>query len=715
MSEDHSTHKSTDHHSEMKSKKLKEAKIHSNMNHNSANPGDMKSDHKDHSDHQSKEDHGDHGNQENHHEMMVKDFRQRFIISVLLSLPVLILSPLIQEFLGYTIEFSGVEYVLLAFSVVIYIYGGWPFFKGLREEIEQRQPGMMTLVALAISVSFIYSGAVVLFLTEGKFFFWELVTLIDIMLLGHWIEMRSVLGASRALKELAKLIPAEAHRITGNNGEIEDIPTEQLQAGDVVLIKPGEKVPVDGTIIKGETSVNEAAITGESRPISKSEDDEVIGGSVNGEGSVRVRVEKTGKDTYLQQVMNLVEEAQQTRSRAQDLANRAAFYLTIIAISAGLITFFGWIAVGGSTLFALERMVTVMVITCPHALGLAVPLVVSVSTSLSAKNGVLVRDRQSFERSRNIDKIIFDKTGTLTTGNFGVSEILTFGQLSHEEVLEITASLETESEHSLATAIVKYAREEKDMELREIDNFSSIPGKGIEGTVDGTSYKVVSPAYLEENKLTYNHNKVEPLHEAGKTVVFLLQDDVVLGALALSDIIREDSKQTISRLKELGIEPIMLTGDNEKVASYVAKELGISTYYAEVLPDEKADVVKKVKSDGSIVAMVGDGVNDAPALVTADIGYPIGSGTDVAIESADIILVKDNPLDILNAIKLSKNTYKKMQQNLAWATGYNAIALPLAAGVLYKLGILLSPAVGAALMSLSTVIVAINARFLKLN
>jgi len=569
---------------------------------------------------------------------------------------------------------------------------------------------MMTLIGLAISIAYLYSTAVV-FGFEGDLLYWELSTLVGIMLLGHWIEMRSVMSASSALEELAELLPGEAHRVK-DDGSTENVTVDELQQGDKVLIKPGEKVPADGKVMKGESSVNEAMLTGESKPVNKTKGDEVIGGSVNEKGSLTVQISKTGDDSFLSQVMNLVEEAQQSKSRTQDLANRAAFWLTIIAITAGLLTFGAWIFFTGQSFdFAMNRTVAVMVITCPHALGLAIPLVVSRSTSIAATNGFLIRDRAAFEQARNLDAVIFDKTGTLTEGVFTVTNILNFNdQLSDEKILKYAASLEKNSEHPLAKGILEKADETWDP-----DEFDSITGQGIEGKVNGKSVKVVSPGFVKEQEMDYPKEDVEEISSQGKTVVFVIIEDELAGAIALGDEIRESSKNAINALHDMGIECIMLTGDNQQTAKYVANELGIDQVFAEVLPDEKADKVKEVQEQGKLVAMTGDGVNDAPALATADIGIAIGAGSDVAVETGDIVLVKNNPEDVTALIKLSKSTYRKMVQNLWWASGYNIGAIPLAAGVLFAWGVILSPAVGAILMSLSTVIVAVNARFLKME
>ncbi|MBD3243225.1 MAG: cadmium-translocating P-type ATPase, partial [Chitinivibrionales bacterium] len=597
----------------------------------------------------------------------------------------------------------------LGLSTAVYFYGGWPFLKGFLKEVKKRQPGMMTLIAVAVSVAYFYSASVVLGI-RGKVFFWELVTLIDIMLLGHWIEMKSVMGASRALEELAKLMPSEAHLIE-DSGATEDVRVEELKEGDKVLVKPGEKIPVDGTITEGETSVNESMLTGESKPVHKGAGEKVVGGSVNGEGSVQVSVEKTGEDSYLSQVITMVRSAQQGKSRTQNFADRAAAWLTAIALTAGAITLVVWLlGFGREFVFALERTVTVMVITCPHALGLAIPLVVAVSTGLSASRGLLIRQRNAFERARDLQAIVFDKTGTLTLGTFGVTDVASLGNdMDEQTVLAYAASVEANSEHPIAKGIVEKAGDNR----HPVKNFSAITGRGAQGTVQGKQVKVVSPNFVDEKGLRYDEQKVERLRQGGKTVVFVVVDDKVTGAIALSDIVRDESKQAVAKLKNMGIRCMMVTGDNEEVAEAVARELGLDEYFASVLPDKKVDKVKEVQSRGVVTAMVGDGINDAPALAQADVGIAIGAGTDVAAETADIILVRSNPMDVVSVVALSKATYRKMLQNLAWATGYNVIAIPLAAGVLYNWGILLNPAAGALLMSISTVIVAVNARFLK--
>ena len=646
-----------------------------------------------------------------HHTHMIADFRKRFWISMVLTVPILLLSPMIQRLINLEnlLSFEGSKYILFLFSSIVFFYGGYPFLKGMIDELKKMIPGMMTLIAIAVSVAYFYSSVVVLGL-DGKIFFWELATLIDIMLIGHWIEMKSVMGASKALESLAKLMPSDAHKML-DNGTVVDVPLNELKPGDKILIKPGDKIPSDGLVVSGQSSVNEAMLTGESKPVMKKVEDNVIGGTVNGEGSLEVIVKKTGKDSFLSQVIELVKEAQESKSKTQDLASRAAFWLTIIAITGGIATLTYWITFGHQTFaFALERMVTVMVITCPHALGLAVPLVVAVSTAISASNGLLIRNRTAFEVARNINAIIFDKTGTLTKGEFGITDIISFDtNLIENEIVKFAASVEMHSEHPIAQGIVKSTDN-----TFEVRNFKAIPGKGATGIADNKTVMVVSPGYLRDKNINIDDTRIEEFHSQGKTVVFLLINDELKGAIALADIIREESKEAISKFKKLGIKTIMLTGDNKKVAKWVAEELGLDDYFAEVLPHQKSEKVKEIQSNGYVVAMTGDGVNDAPALAQADVGIAIGTGTDVAVETADIILVKSNPLDVLAIIKLAKATYKKMVQNLVWASGYNAFAIPLAAGVLYSFGILLSPAAGAALMSLSTVIVAINAKLLKI-
>lgn len=645
-----------------------------------------------------------------HHATMIADFKKRFWISLIVSMPILIFSPMIQHLLGIRdiLQFGGENYLLFALSSFVFFFGGWPFLKGIYEEIKKLQPGMMTLIALAITVAYVYSSVVAFGLT-GEIFFWELATLIDIMLLGHWIEMRSILSASRALEELAKLLPNVAHKILGN-GEIVDVELNLITVGDKILIKPGEKIPSDGDVVDGRSSVNESMLTGESKPVTKKIGDEIIAGAINGEGSLTVQIKRVGKDTFLSKVIELVKEAQESKSKTQNLANRAALILTLIAIFVGLLTFFIWTFLTTQNLsFALERTVTVMVIACPHALGLAVPLVVAVSTGLAARNGFLIRNRTAFENARNINAIVFDKTGTLTEGNFGVTDVLSFDpNFEKEEILKYAAALETNSQHPIAKGILDAAHD-----TYKVEEFDSITGKGVHGKVNSKNVFVVSPGYLSDKDFTYDSGAVSALQKKGKTVVVVIIDQKVIGAIGLGDKIRAESKAAIERLQSMGVKCLMLTGDNKATAEYVAAELGLDEFIAEVLPGQKSSKIKEIQQRGLIVAMTGDGVNDAPALAQADVGIAIGAGSDVAVETADIILIKNNPDDVASVIALAKATYKKMIQNLWWATGYNTIAIPLAAGILFSYGILLSPALGAVFMSLSTVIVSINAKLLK--
>lgn len=646
------------------------------------------------------------------HAMMVKDFQTRFWISLVLTVPVLALSPMIQEFFGVpgVFSFKGDTYVVFCFASIIYLYGGRPFLKGLWQEVNQKQPGMMTLIGVAITAAYVYSSFVV-FGLQGNVFFWELATLIDIMLFGHWIEMRSVMGAGKALEQLASLIPDMAHKV-GDDGSIEDVSTHTLKKGDKCLVKPGEKVPGDGVILKGITSMNESMLTGESKPVSKHVGDKAIGGAINGEGSIVIEIQKTGEESFVFGVVKLVREAQASKSKTQDIANRAAVWLTVIALGGGVLTFSIWmLATTEGLSFAMERAVTVMVIACPHALGLAVPLVVAVSTSIAATHGLLIRNRTAFEQARNIQAIIFDKTGTLTKGEFGITDIVVFDQKYTEaDLINLAGSIEKYSEHPIAKGIVREAKH-----LWEAENFHAISGKGAEGNVQGKSIKVVSPGYLREAKINVSNPAIEELKTQGKTVIFVLINGSLAGAIALADIIRPEAKKAVSLLKGMGIQCMMLTGDNAQVAKWVADQIGLDEYFAEVLPDQKAEKIKEVQSRGLIVAMTGDGINDAPALAQADVGIAIGAGTDVAIETADIILVKSNPMDVAAILGLARSTYQKMIQNLLWATGYNIFAIPAAAGAFYAWGIVLTPALGAVFMSLSTIICAVNSKLLRLK
>jgi Cu2+-exporting ATPase len=669
-----------------------------------AHKNDQEENHKAHKNHN-----GNQSSHHNHHEMMIKDFKRRFFVSLVVTVPLLVLSPMIQEWTGISIIFAGSNYILFGLASFVYFYGGWPFLKGLIEELKEKRPGMMTLIAMAISVAYIYSTATV-FGLSGNDFFWELATLIDIMLLGHWIEMRSVLSASNALEELAELMPNTAHLI--KDGETIDVEINQLKKEDIILIKPGEKIPADGIIVKGSSSINQSMLTGESKPVEKTKGDKVIGGSINNDGSLEVEVQGTGEDSYLSKVIDLVKSAQESKSKTQNLADKAAFWLTIVALTAGFTTLIVWYLITKDFTFAIARMATVMVITCPHALGLAIPLVVAASTAQSAKNGLLIKNRTQFENSRKIDTLVFDKTGTLTYGEFGVNFIEIFvDNYSEEEVIEVAATLESNSEHPIATGIIE---KQKELGLSSLDmeDFEAIKGKGVKGRIDGKDAMVVSPGYLKESNIEVPRDL--PAHDVS-TNVFLLVDGKLIAAIGLSDKIREESYNAIKRLKKEGIKTWMLTGDNESTAKQVSDELGLDGYFAEVLPDQKQEKIKDLQSQGSFVAMTGDGVNDAPALAQADVGIAVGSGTDVAAETADIVLVNSNPEDVVALIDFGKATYRKMRQNLIWATGYNVIAIPLAAGVLSGVGIVISPAIGAILMSLSTIIVAINAKLLKLE
>jgi Cu2+-exporting ATPase len=645
------------------------------------------------------------------HETM---FRNRFWVSLVLSIPVLLYSQALQNWLSFSIpEFPGSQWIVPIFSVIIFIYGGIPFLQMAVPEIQQRIPGMMALISLAISVAFIYSLGTTFF-SIGESFYWELVTLIDVMLLGHWMEMRSVRQASGALDELAKLMPDTAERIKPDQ-TTEIIPVSALRDGDLVLVRPGETIPADGQVETGESSVNESMITGESRPVDKGTGSSVIAGTINSDGSLRIKVTATGDQTALAGIMRLVAEAQQSKSRTQLLADRAAAWLFYGALLTAFLTAIAWVAAVGFNVEALRRVVTVLVIACPHALGLAIPLVVAISTSMGAQNGILVRDRLALEAARELDVIIFDKTGTLTQGEFGVVGMETAFEWDKDRALALAAAVEGDSEHLIARGIRRKAEERK-LNLPKATRFEAIKGRGVRAQINDDTAYVGGPRLLEKLGLSLPEDlAVFTIQSGGKghTVVYLIYNQIVIGAFAVADVIRQESKSTIQRLNDLGIEVVMLTGDSNEVASVVAGELDITRFFAEVLPEDKDKYVTLLQAEGKRVAMVGDGVNDAPALTRADVGIAIGSGTDVAVESAGLILVKSNPLDVVRIVELSRATYRKMIQNLVWATGYNVVALPLAAGVLAPWGILLSPAIGALLMSLSTVIVAINAQFLR--
>lgn len=655
--------------------------------------------------------HAGHGGHD--HGAMVADYRRRFWLVLALTPPILLLSPMIQHWLGIaeTLAFPGDRYVIFVLSSIAYIYGGWPFLTGFTSELRKRQPGMMTLISIAISAAYFFSVAVT-FGFPGEELYWELVTLIAIMLLGHWIEMRSVMGASRALEELVRLLPDSATRIRAD-GTSEEVPISTLHPGDKVIVRPGAKVPVDGQIIEGSSGFNEAMLTGESRPVTKGVGAAAIGGAINGASAVTIKVTATGDATYLSQVIELVKKAQATRSRTQDVANRAAAWLTYIALIVGSGTLFvWWLFLDAPLEFAIERMVTVMVVACPHALGLAVPLVVAVSTSLSAGNGLLIRDRAAFERARNLNAVVFDKTGTLTEGRFGISDIVLLADGDENEELSFAAAAESQSEHPIAHGIVAEAKD-RGIPIPKATDVSNITGEGIVAKVDGQDVRIVSPGHLARQGNAIAHNSLKHLEGQGKTVVVLVRDGEPRALFALADIVRPESKEAIAELKSLGISSIMLTGDAEGVAKTVSEELGITEYFAEVLPDQKSQKIEELQARRLSVAMVGDGVNDAPALVVADLGIAIGAGTDVAVESADVVLVRSDPRDVGAILGLSRATYRKMVQNLAWATGYNAIAIPMAAGITFGTGFMMTPAVAAVFMSASTIIVAINAQFLR--
>ncbi len=653
--------------------------------------------------HSGHEDHGD------HHAMMVEDFRKRFFVSLVLMVPILLLSPMIQMFIGVDWSFQGDKYILFGLSTILFFYGGWPFLTGAVDEFKKKSPAMMMLIALAIIVAYIYSSATVFWL-EGDDFFWELATLIVIMLLGHWIEMKSVVGASKALEELVKLMPETAHLIAAD-GSTTDVPVENLKAGDRVLVKPGEKVPIDGRVYEGSSSVNESMLTGESVPVEKSTGDEVVGGSINGEGVLKFDVTRTGDETFLSQVIKLVRDAQASKSNTERLADLAARWLFFIAVIAGTITFIVWMLVSKDLSLAVEHAVTVIIISCPHALGLAIPLVTAVSTNIGARKGLLIRNRTAFEEARKVNAIVFDKTGTLTEGAFGITDVRPV-TVSEEELLTIAYSVELNSEHPIALGIVEEA-EKRGLARLDVTDYQNITGQGLQAKVNGREIRIVSPGLVREAGIAFDEADYENLAGQGKTVVFVLDGKTLLGYIALSDIVRESSIEAVEKLKEMGVESIMLTGDNQKVANYVAEILNIDKVYAEVLPQDKVSIIEELQKQGKVVAMTGDGVNDAPSLAKSDLGIAIGAGTDVAIETADVILVRSNPLDVLSILKLSRATYRKMVQNLFWAVIYNVIAIPLAAGVLVNQGISIPPALAAVLMSLSTIIVAINARLLK--
>lgn len=639
-------------------------------------------------------------------------FKKKFWLSLALTLPVLLFSTTVQSWFGLNLSFAGSEFIPAIFGIILFWYGGLVFLRSARIEIAGRQPGMMTLISMAITVAFTYSLAITLHLVSGMDFWWELATLITIMLLGHWLEMASVKRAQGALNELAKLLPDEAELVTGDSTK--KVAVMELKVGDIVLVRPGAKVPADGEVTKGTSSVNEAMLTGESKAVHKAPKSQVIAGTINGMSALTIRINKVGDDTALAGIMKLVADAQSTKSKTQILADRAASYLTFIALGAAVATWLGWgLFTDASFGFILARIVTVLIIACPHALGLAVPLVTSISTTLASKNGLLVKQRLALEAARNVDVVLFDKTGTLTKGEQGVIDVITSG--NQRELLSLAAAVENDSEHPIARAIVASAKQ-KGIAMASSSKSSALAGRGAQATIDGSVVYVGGPSLIKELRLAIPESiakSAELASKNGSTVVYVIKNKTVLGAIVLADVIREESKEAVAILHGMGKRVAMLTGDAEGVAAWVAKELGIDEYFAEILPENKAEIVKKLQSDGSRVAMVGDGVNDAPALTQAEVGIAIGAGTDVAIESAGIVLIGSDPRGVAKTITLSKVTYRKMMQNLAWATGYNAFAIPLAAGVTFSLGFVLSPAAGAILMSLSTIIVAANAQLLR--
>lgn len=688
MPEDHSHHAHHGHH-------------HTHDMHKMPQPKD------EHAHHKHTDEAGMHDKHAGHH---TANFLKRFWLCLVLTVPVLLLSHMIQQWLGVSWRFTGDTYLLLALSSIIYFYGGWPFLDGMLRELRWKAPGMMTLVAVAITTAYIYSVAVI-FGLQGMDFFWELATLIDIMLLGHWLEMRSQSAASRALESLVALMPSTVH--VERNGQVVDIPLQELKKDDIAIVKPGEKIPADGIIIEGTSSINESMLTGESVPVKKEKGVKVIGGSINGDGALQISVAGTGADSYLNKVINMVKSAQDAKSRTQNLADKVAMWLTIVALGVGIITFIVWLAAGREISFALERMVTVMVTSCPHALGVAIPLVVAISTAISATHGLLIRNRTAFENSRKLTTIIFDKTGTLTKGSHEVQKIIPLSNtITENEVLQYAAAIQQQSEHHIAHGVIA-ALKKRDLELWRSSDFKYIQGVGVSGIVNGKRVVAAGPNYFKQNNSEVPAIPAE-IDQHVETINFLLIDDQPAGIITLADSIRESSAEAVEQLKQMGIKSFLLTGDNEKIAASVAQKLGMDGYLANVLPHEKQSKVKEFQDKGQIVAMTGDGVNDAPALAQADVGIAVGSGTDVAAETADIILVNSDPKDVVNLISFGRLTYRKMVQNLYWAVGYNVVAIPLAAGVLYPYFVL-SPALGAVLMSLSTIVVALNAQLLKSN
>ncbi|ASE59964.1 copper-translocating P-type ATPase [Staphylococcus saprophyticus] len=660
--------------------------------------------------------HHHHSGHAHHH----GNFKVKFFVSLIFAIPIIFLSPMMGVNLPFQFTFPGSEWVVLILSTILFFYGGKPFLSGGKDEIATKKPGMMTLVALGISVAYIYSLYAFYMNNFSSAtghtmdFFWELATLILIMLLGHWIEMNAVGNAGDALKKMAELLPNSAIKVM-DNGQREEVKISDIMTDDVVEVKAGESIPTDGIIVQGQTSIDESLVTGESKKVQKNQNDNVIGGSINGSGTIQVKVTAVGEDGYLSQVMGLVNQAQNDKSSAELLSDKVAGYLFYFAVSVGVISFIVWMLIQKDVDFALERLVTVLVIACPHALGLAIPLVTARSTSIAAHNGLIIKNRESVEMAQHIDYVMMDKTGTLTEGNFSVNHYESFKEgLSNDTILSLFASLESQSNHPLAISIVDFAKS-KNVSSANPQNVNNIPGVGLEGIIDNKTYKITNVSYLDKHKLNYDDDLFTKLAQQGNSISYLIEDQQVIGMIAQGDQIKESSKQMVADLLSRNITPVMLTGDNNEVAHAVAKELGISDVHAQLMPEDKESIIKDYQSDGNKVMMVGDGINDAPSLIRADIGIAIGAGTDVAVDSGDIILVKSNPSDIIHFLTLSNNTMRKMVQNLWWGAGYNIVAVPLAAGILAFIGLILSPAIGAILMSLSTVIVAINAFTLKLK
>ncbi|CAC6561213.1 cation transporter E1-E2 family ATPase [Staphylococcus aureus] len=678
--------------------------------------------HQNHMNHSNQMHHDNHASHDHHsgHAHHHGNFKVKFFVSLIFAIPIILLSPLMGVNLPFQFTFPGSEWVVLILSTILFFYGGKPFLSGGKDEIATKKPGMMTLVALGISVAYIYSLYAFYMNNFSSAtghtmdFFWELATLILIMLLGHWIEMNAVGNAGDALKKMAELLPNSAIKVM-DNGQREEVKISDIMTDDIVGVKAGESIPTDGIIVQGQTSIDESLVTGESKKVQKNQNDNVIGGSINGSGTIQVKVTAVGEDGYLSQVMGLVNQAQNDKSSAELLSDKVAGYLFYFAVSVGVISFIVWMLIQNDVDFALERLVTVLVIACPHALGLAIPLVTARSTSIGAHNGLIIKNRESVEIAQHIDYVMMDKTGTLTEGNFSVNHYESFkNDLSNDTILSLFASLESQSNHPLAISIVDFAKS-KNVSFTNPQDVNNIPGVGLEGLIDNKTYKITNVSYLDKHKLNYDDDLFTKLAQQGNSISYLIEDQQVIGMIAQGDQIKESSKQMVADLLSRNITPVMLTGDNNEVAHAVAKELGISDVHAQLMPEDKESIIKDYQSDGNKVMMVGDGINDAPSLIRADIGIAIGAGTDVAVDSGDIILVKSNPSDIIHFLTLSNNTMRKMVQNLWWGAGYNIVAVPLAAGILAFIGLILSPAIGAILMSLSTIIVAINAFTLKLK